>query len=289
MSPNSLLNSKKGTLFVVGATGISMYWMFTYSGPYRYLAELQLKWFGSYVPKLTVMVIVLVLMGVGALIQLVLRGAERSVPAAPMAPVVSTPAPSVAPQSAGSDSYVQYIRYCVALVVFGIGIYFYYNGTHMGTLQQLTAQDFFSGNVNARVVYADVRGYLNVDSTMSKDHYLYIPMTGEGNANGPLHLLIGVDEPKLHSDLHREDDGSFIVRGVADKGLQADVKYAFEKEGIAVGEPCWVLHVGREPSGDRMAGLVVMGIGIIFAGIMFAREGYRRKKALAPRPLRVTA
>jgi hypothetical protein len=289
MSPNSLLNSKKGTLFVIVATGISLYWTFTYSGPYRYLAELQLKWFGWYAPKLTGMVIVLGFMCVAGLIQLVLKGAERSVPASPTAPVVSAPMASVAPQVAGSDTYLQYVRYSIALVLFGIGAYFYYTGTHMGALQQLTAQDFLSGNLNARVVYADVRGYLNEDGTMSKDHYLYIPMTQDGNANSPLHLLVGVDEPKLHSALHREDDGTFTVRGVADRGLQADVKYAFEKEGMTVGEPCWVLHVGRDPSSDRIAGLVVIGIGVVFAGIIFGQDSYRRKKALAPRPLRVTA
>ena len=267
--------------------GITLYWTFTYSGPYRYLAELQLKWFGSYVPKLTVIVIVLGFLGVAALIQLVLRGAERSVPTAPIPPVASTHTPSVAPQITGLEPYMHYIRYCIALIVFGIGVYFYYAGTHVGTLQQLTAQDFLSGNVNARVVYADVRGYLNADNTMGKDHYLYVPMTEDGSINGPLHLLVGVDEPKLNA-LQREADGSFIVRGVADKGLQADVKYAFEKEGMTVGEPCWVLHVGREPSGDRTAGLVVIGIAILFAGIVFGQDIYRRKKALAPRPLRAT-
>jgi hypothetical protein len=287
MNPNNFLNSKKGALFAFAATALAMYWDITYSGPYRYLAELQLKWFGSYVPKLTVIVIVLGFLGVAALIQLILRGAERNVPAGPTPPVVSTSIPNVAPLTAGSASYTQYIRYCVALVLFGIGIYFYYTGTHMGTLQQLTAQDFLSGNVNARVVYADVRGYLNADNTMGKNNYLYVPMTEDGNINGPLHLLVGVDEPKLHT-LQREPDGSFIVRGVADKGLQADVKYAFEKEGMTVGEPCWVLHVGREPSGDRMAGLVVIGIAILFSGIVFGQDFYRRKKALAPRPLRAT-
>jgi hypothetical protein len=284
MNPDNMLNGRKGALLAVAAAGVSLYWMFTYSGPYRYLAELQLKWFGSYVPKLTVIVVMLGALGVAALIRLVFRGAERRVPG-PTTPTVS--APNAVP-TAAADSLLRYVRYGILLVPFGLGGYAYYNGTHAGGLQQLGAQDFQGEKLHARIVYADVRGRLS-GQYMSKGHYLYIPMTEDGKLGGPLHLLVGVDEKEMRSRLHREADGSFTVRGVADKGLEGDLKYAFEKNGIAVGEPCWVLHTGREPSSDRTFGLAIMGLGIAFAGVIFGVESYRKKKNMAAQPLRVTA
>ncbi|MCA9670654.1 MAG: hypothetical protein KC503_33890 [Myxococcales bacterium] len=40
-------------VLILGALGLSVYWGFAYAGPYRWLAELQLSWFGSYVVMLT--------------------------------------------------------------------------------------------------------------------------------------------------------------------------------------------------------------------------------------------
>jgi hypothetical protein len=68
-------------LAIISAT---FYWMFTYSGPYRYLAELQLKWWGSYDLSLTCLLVfsslVIGLLAIAVAIKLLFRGAERPVP-----------------------------------------------------------------------------------------------------------------------------------------------------------------------------------------------------------------
>src|SRR3954464_13787932 len=38
---------------LIAMMGLTFYFMFTYTGPFEWLAELQLKWFGSYSEKLT--------------------------------------------------------------------------------------------------------------------------------------------------------------------------------------------------------------------------------------------
>src|SRR5579864_539006 len=76
-------NKKTDIAVAVGMLGASFYWMFTYSGPYRYLAELQLKWFHQYVPKLTLLAIMAGLLALLALAKAVLRGAERPAPSMP--------------------------------------------------------------------------------------------------------------------------------------------------------------------------------------------------------------
>jgi hypothetical protein len=279
--------------------GITFYWMFTYSGPYRYLAELQLKWFASYDPKLTTLLVfsglVLGLLGIAVTIKILFRGAERPVPGMPTAPL-ATPAisPTAIPESAiqVAERWQRYCRYSVMygapLVLFGTGAYSYYNGTHEGNLQQLSAADFQSGNVQARVVYADVRGHLS-GRYLSNGDYLYIPMTSEKNAAAPVQLLVGVNEHEMRKYVHRETDGTFIVRGVADKRLQGYVRYAFEKSGVAVANPVWVVHAGREPSWDRKGGLSVMGFGAALAGLVFGWQSYRKRKRAAAPPVQATA
>ena len=285
MKPATYQMGKVATVFGLASVALTLYWAFTYSGPYRYLAELQLKWFGVYYQEITAIVIILGFLGIAAAIKLVFRGAERPVPGAPAAIAAS---PAAAATNTPQGAWVQYLRYASLLVPFGLGAWAYYNGTHAGSLQQLDAVDFESGKLQAQLVYADVRGNVS-GSYLSKDHYLYIPFASEKKNGAPVQLVVGVDEKQMRNYMHKEADGRFAVRGVVDKGLEGDVKYAFEKNGIAVAEPCWVIHTGREPSSDKTFGLAMIGLGIAFTAGIFGLESYRKKKRTVSRPLPATA
>src|SRR6266851_4556326 len=233
-----VFHSKMGKLLLlalgVASLGITFYWMFTYSGPYRTLAELQLKWIGSYERNLTFLLVlsglILGLLGTATTIKLLFRGAERPVPGMPTAPVAT---PGIAPAAipvpaiqvvAQWQRNVRYAVLCAApLVLFGMGAYSYYNGTHAGSLRQLSAADFQSGKLQSHIVYAD-------------------------------------------------------VRGIADKRLEGDVKFAFEKNGTPMADTVWVVHAGRAPSDDRMIGLSVMAFGVVFAALLFAWYSYQKRK-----------
>jgi hypothetical protein len=283
--------------------GISFYWMFTYSGPYRYLAELEQKWIGSYERNLTFLLVfsglflglLFGLTGIAVAIKLLFRGAERPVPGMPTAPM-ATPgiAPTAIPQPAIqlSERYQRNVRYAVMfatpLILFGMGAYSYYNGTQVGSLQQLSVADFQSGKLQSHIVYADVRGHLS-GHYISKNDYLYIPMASQKNAASPVQLLVGVNDSEKRKYLHREADGTFRVRGIADKGVEGDVKYAFEKNGTSMADTIWVVHAGRAPSDDRMMGLSVMGFGVVLAGLLFAWQSYQKRKRAALQPVHETA
>jgi len=283
MNPETPKNSRLAAVAVAAMVGITLYWTFTYSGPYRYLAELQLKWMGYYVPKLTAMVIILGFLAIAGVIKVILRGAEMPVPGA-NGPVAAVPVTN----KAVPQPWLQYVRYAAPLIVVGIGGWMYFNGTQAGGLQQLTAIDFGSGKLQSRMVYADVRGHLS-RTYLSKESYLYIPMYTEANGKAPVRLVVGVNERDANKRLHAEADGSVIVRGIADKGLEGDVKYAFEKNGMSVADTVWVVHAGRAPGDDRMAGTIMMAIGVALAGLFFAVDSYKKRKNAAMRPVQIPA
>ena len=283
MNPETPKNSRLAAVAVAAMVGITLYWTFTYSGPYRYLAELQLKWMGYYVPKLTAMVIILGFLAIAGVIKVILRGAEMPVPGA-NGPVAAVPVTN----KAVPQPWLQYVRYAAPLIVVGIGGWMYFNGTQAGGLQQLTAVDFGSGKPQSRMVYADVCGHLG-RTYLSKENYLYIPMYTEANGKAPVRLVVGVNERDANKRLHAEADGSVIVRGIADKGLEGDVKYAFEKNGMSVADTVWVVHAGRAPGDDRMAGTIMMAIGVALAGLFFAVDSYKKRKNAAMRPVQIPA
>ena len=284
MSPETPKTNKFVTAAVIVMVGISLYWTFTYSGPYRYLAELQVKWLGYYVPKLTAMVIILGFLAIAGVIKVVLRGAERPVPGQANGDKMQVSAGN----GAVSQPWLQYARYLAPLIVVGFGGWLYFNGTQAGSLRQLLAVDFESGKLQSRIVYADVRGHLS-RTYLSKENYLYIPMYTEASGKVPVRLVVGVNEKEAKKQLRAEADGSVTVRGIADKGLEGDVKYAFEKNGMAVADQVWVVHVGRAPGDDRVAGMITAAIGVLLGGLFFAIDSYKRRKKASVTPVQIPA
>jgi hypothetical protein len=294
-------NSKWVALVTMALVGITFYWMFTYTGPYRYLAELQIQWFGSYAPKITCLIVFcglfLVTATIAAIQAFLLKGAEEPVPGMPTAaadtPVAANdtqePQLPYLPLPYLWSRCIQYVFILLAcFVILGMGAYSYYNGTHAGSLRQLSAADFQSGKLQSRLVYAEVRGHLN-KPYLSKDNYLYLPMTSEENATGPVTLVVGINENEIRKYVHREADGTYRVRGIAEKGLEGDVKYAFEKNGTPMADTVWVVHAGRAPSDDKRAGLIMTGLGVALAGFVFAWQSYRKRKRAASPSVQATA
>jgi hypothetical protein len=292
-------NAKWLALLGLVMLGMTFYWSITYSGPYRYLAEWELKWVGSYSEEVTaLLVFVGLLFGLSlmvAAIKLVFRGAEKPLfemhtsqmtsPATPPTAIRQPPAQVV---EGWILSCRRAILFAIPFVVLGVGAYFYYNGTHEGSLQQLSAVDFESGKVKARVVFAEVQGRLS-RRYVSDGNYRYIPMASEEKSTGPVRLLVGINEGEIRKYLHREANGAFTVRGVADKGIPGDLRYAFEKDGTAVADPVWVVHAGRDPSWDRLSGLLTAGFGVALGAFVFGFGAYQKRKRAAVRAVQATA
>ena len=284
-------NTKDKTAIIVSmlGVGLALYWMFTYSGPYRYLAEWQLKWFGAYIPKLTVIAIVLGFLCIAAAVKVVFRGAERPAPGLPqgIGTTGSGMGTGVMAQGNSGPAWLvsPYARLWLVLVPLGLGAYFYFNASQAGELQQLRVQDFEAGQVKSRVLYAEVRGQLS-RKYIQKNTYMYIPMV-ESSASEPAHVLIGVDKAKTKKYLQIQPDTSFLVRGMVQKDLEADVRVAFEKNGIPLADNCWVVHTGRDPKSDRQLGLILVAISAVFGAGLWSWLSYKSKKSPAPQPVGV--
>jgi len=289
MIPANKPFSKAGLLYAVVMVGPALYWGFTYTGPYRYLAELQLKWLGVYYPELTGIVIAFGILCLLAVVKVFFRGAERQVPALAGATANATTSLSAdATASPAEQRWTRWLPYFVVPVLLALGANSYYKGMNAGSLRQLSAAEFSGQNEQPRVLYANVRGQLSL-KYLSKDNYFYLPMTAEDNSAAPLRLVVGGNQQELQKAVHRDADGTVHVWGVVDKGLEGDVKYAFEKNGYHLSDTIWVLHAGRAPSDEKGLGLFMMGIGVLAAGVVFVAQKIRDLKRRRSNPAKATA
>jgi hypothetical protein len=288
MNPVKPQLSRWAISVIVVLGGITGYWAFTYSGPYRYLAELEIKWLGSYSPEGTVALVAFGWVLVAAAIKLVFLGPDKDMARrfrVLTGREAAARADDIALHMPERWAFMRFARFAILAIFLGGGGWFYYNGTHAGSLRQLDAADFQNGKVQTRMVYAEVRGHLSKQYLRDNNDYLYVPMTSQDAAGAPVQLIVGVNEREIRKYVRLGTDGTSTVRGIADKGLQADVKYAFEKNGMKVADPVWVVHAGRDPAWDKQGGLLMITVGIVFACIVAAIEGYLKRKKANEQPL----
>jgi hypothetical protein len=220
-----------------------------------------------------------------AVIKVLFRGAERSVPGVPVAPAAS----NFQGATALEQRWLRRIPYLVAPIVFLLGANDYYKGLRAGNLQELDAKEFYGASQQPRVLYAQVHGRLG-DRFLSQDDYFYVVMTVEGREGEPVQLLVGGSKSEFKKAVHRNADGTAQVSGIVDKGLAGDVKYAFEKEGYKMGDAIWVIHAGRDPAYQKGQGLFVMGFGVACIGIVYLVIKIKdRKRKPDAKPVEVPA
>jgi hypothetical protein len=230
-----------------------------------------------------VLIIVLGFLAIAAGVKLIFRGAERPAPTMPQ-PQAALPQTS----AVAAVNLASYWRAALFLVPLGLGCWMYFNAAQAGQLRQLEVTDFDNGRVTSRVVYADVRGHLG-ESYMMKDSYYYIPMLVSEGSSQPAHVLVGVNKNQLKSYLHQDADGSFNVRGMAERNLAGDMRVAFEKNNIPLADNVWVLHTGRNPVTDQKFGLALIAFSVVVGALLGAFLAYRAKKSAAPQPARVAS
>jgi len=279
--------SKPVVSLMVVLAAITSYCWFTYSGPYRYLAELQIKWLGAYNVAGTFLLVVLgwalLFAIVFGIVRLSLFGVPKDMAVrwrefkhgARHQDVFAAMPPSWVRLRLG--------RFVVLLTCLGMAAWFFYNGTTAGPLQQLDAADFQSGSVHGHVVFADVRGRINQNYLTNDHDDVYIPMTGSTDPHATVHVLVTTTRSQMPKQIRGEGDGTYTVRGIANKWLPGDIKYAFAKNGYNLADSVWVVHAGHSPSSDRDMALISIALGIVLAAIFTYLEKRARKRA-APSP-----
>src|SRR6266566_8783614 len=132
---------------LIAMLALTFYFMFTYTGPFKWLAELQLKWIGSYSEKLTFIVTMfVVLIPLAIAWKFVLVAVKRLGPGSAAtssemgAPVDATAAakPKI---EAGFGGFLVFL----GVIVLGIGAFMYYRGATAGELMRVSAKELEEG------------------------------------------------------------------------------------------------------------------------------------------------
>jgi|GEM_PF-4990852 len=240
----------------------SLYCMLLFSGPYRWLAELQMRWFGSYYVSVTC--VFTLLFGVVPLLVIIrVLTAANKLPHDSWAVLLATPRP-------GGGLAARVTRARGWLMALGVGVMLcalsardLVVAARGKRLQQISAQALEAGD-EAGSTWLEVAGTLDWDRSLEteEDHkkLTYIPIVSERwSPSSPLGALLVVADDELARLEAEPLSGTVDITGAP--GL---VRAGFENIGVDVNRAT-VLQFGASPEEKATGSLFLLGLGLTIA------------------------
>ncbi len=257
-------------LAIAGTLGLAGYWWATYSGLYRWLAELQIAWFDGYELILTG-ILTCLLAVVPTMIVLV--AISRRLP-----PPTDSPRMS----AAEVESWIQghsgrLVAGGISVGLLGFGLF---QSVACARLGDLTDFDVAAVERGA----APQSRYVRLDGTPEwaravgvegeHDVSFYVPLRSGPRA--PVALVLEVTQNQLDSGGANRSQRHF--EGTLSSNLTGLARTVMVKKGVKLAEPLWVLDVGHNPrqTRDMAAAFTTMGgIGLL---LLAAWMAFRRRR-----------
>lgn len=272
------------------------YWAWRYEGLFRWLAELQLRWVGSYEEQLTFIGALVLVIGPIIAIAAIVRklGPGRATMVSPAAEAMPEQHPTATQIQLflGRWGFALTIG-IVGLFLAGPGAFFLYRGKTAGEVTRVSAADFDAGRVPSKswlsvTGEADIREAVTVSSSNSRATY-YVPVVSENydpKRGVTLFLKAGADQ--INDDV-REVGGRFDGMLTHD-ALPGLVREEFKRRKTLPAADYRILELGRTPADDVQVGrdMLIGGGALVLVAALMAAWPWRKARRAA-RPVLVAA
>jgi len=264
-----------GGVLICICGALAGYWWWSYSGPFRWLAERQLQWFGAYEESIT-----FVLTAAIAIAPVVLAGVaiKKLGFAAPTPPQ---------DQAAQPPQHVKWGPFAlcgffvvIGLVVGGIGISEYYRARRESSSTAFSLNEIEAGKKVDRV-WVEVQGrpLFDVAGSMSSSssETIYLPVVSENWKKGqPISVYLEVSEHEMDATL-KAASGKYQGM-VSVGGLPGMVREDFKRRGLMPAEGYIMIDYHRTPA-NKLSGayflLITAGVICLIGFAMLAYEKFR--------------
>ena len=172
---------------IFGLVALSFYFMFTYTGPFQWLAELQLKWLEMYSEKLTLILTMLVLMLPAIAILQLLKVSVKTLGLGSGSNSASTAVVGASGTKAPQRAIPQWVVFpFLGLISLAIGGYMYWRGASAGPLTEVSLKDLEDGK-KPTSSYLSLEGVPLWKATVSfgeTSKKCYVPLVSRGMPAG---------------------------------------------------------------------------------------------------------
>jgi hypothetical protein len=251
--------------------GLSFYFMFTYTGPFRWLAELQMMVMNSYSEEftliLTMLVLILTALGIVKVVKVAVKSMGVGGVTSPAAP---TAGGATEIKSRGMQFSGIIVWPFMGLIAFAIGGFMYWRGATAGPLTAITAKELEDGKKPASS-YLSVEGvplWKETISFKSGSVECYVPLVSKDWKGDSVSAYAQVREDDLPRPSKQLEMKTF--KGVtAVGGLPGPVRVIFEKGNFKPAAGYLVIETKEEPA--KLMGFgkwpMIVGAALVVAGL----------------------
>jgi hypothetical protein len=283
------LPEKLIALVCVAGAALVGYWAWRYEGLYQWLAERQLKWFGSYEAQITFLVALVIVVGPILALAVIARRVVRGAGAAPFP---TEAMPQAYPASTRVQLFLGRWGFALTIGIVGIalaapGVYHLHRGSTAGQITRVTAADFDAGRFPTRH-WVSITGDAPIEQSVSLTSSnggratFYIPVISENfDPHRGVTLFLKATADDINDDVRAFGNGKFEGMLTTD-ALPGLVREEFKRREVIPAADYRMLDLGRTPADDVKVGrdmVIFGGIMVVAAGVMALWPWFKSRRA----------
>jgi hypothetical protein len=245
------------------AAGI--YWFITFSGPFRWLAELQNAWLGVHSRLLSSGLPVIVGFFASELVASRLLGTR-------MLGKDENPLASLAG-----------LKRLAPVAVLAGGLLFagseYRKSADAGEMLAATPGGL-AAHADRAGLYLELTGTADQRMADTGDGNVYFAVRERGaGAGDAVVALVGVREREMQTQVRSNADATVTTKGMATRGLDAELRRFFEQQGVRFADEPWVVRTWHTPQSMLTGVWLIVGMAVGAAAVLFLVQRAEARKA----------
>jgi hypothetical protein len=273
--------NKVAIVLCLAGAALTGYWAYRYEGVYRWLAELQLRWWGSYEVQITFLLTLAIVALPPAGIAFLIR---RFVQPSDSKPNVD-PAPFRPDEPVREPLWLKVFGFPMVCGIIGIalgapGVYFLHRGNSAGAITEVAAADFDAGRIpTAKWVAVSGDALMDAALSVTESHTTkyYVPVISEDyDPKHGISLYLEAHPQKIDDAVRRVAGAGRFEGMLTMSELPGMVRVEFEKKKLAPAANYHVLDLGRTPADDVKVGRDMVMFGGVAIAVAIAIPIVRR-------------
>jgi hypothetical protein len=266
--------SRPALFGTIALVALSFYFMFTYTGPFQWLAELQMKWMSSYSEKMTLILTVFVLfLPAAAIWKIVAVAVKKGGPGGGASAGAGGGAPAEAKHHKPRFTHLPPIAVLplVGVIALGIGSFMYWRGATAGSLTAVTVKDLEDGKkpVSSYLTLEGAAVWEEAITFQKSGKESYVPVISRSWKGGPVAAYLECNEddlPRPPGPLELKTFTGMTEVG----GLPGPVRVAFEKTLFKPAGGYLVLAIHDDPAKLMKFAKwpMIVGAALLAAGLL---------------------
>jgi hypothetical protein len=268
-----MTNSRKLKLLswaYIAYFALTMYWQFHYTGPFRFLGEIQVAMFGRYWAILNFIILHLPT-------AIVFFVAQNKI-----ASNKDNNESESSPNSIFSNPIVQDLLPSAFIIAITIWIVSLVSGQAFSPdLGLVDLSSIETGKISQSSYYAQVSGYSNGESVETQKGndapWVYIALHPEPSSQAPVHLIIASDKSEVDRYIHTDPrTKKLTTKGYVEAGTRGEVRAWLEKDGVKIADDVKYITPRIDRSSAKNLPLGMGLAGIAFAVYVFVQNRRER-------------